>query len=166
MLEKYEINKIVPSGLLEELKKAGDTERNFLTFNENGITAYIILNKIDKSELKQYNSNLTVIYKDLEVPFLVLKYKEDSFEFPFFPNESLKIGNALDILFIDLNGYVLKSYRRLGLDMNMLKNITNGIDFVNALSKEQIISIIKNQIYIKYTPEQMHKGGVRQVFRR
>jgi len=165
MLERYKINKQVPPGLLEELKKTNE-ERTFLTYDGKGITAYIILKDITRNELKQYTSNLTVVYKDLEIPFLVLKYKENSFDIPIFPNESLEIANKLDILIVDLNGYILKSYRRLGLNMNITNAIAAGINFVNTLTKKQIISIIQNQIYIKYTPEQMHKGGIRQVFRK
>lgn len=165
MFEHYQVGKQVPPTFLKSIENS-KVERNFLSFNEHGLTACIILNNITKEELKEYQGNLTVIYKDLEVPFLVLKFKNSSFEFPIFVNESLTVSNKLTIMFIELNGFILKHNRMLGLEMQLVNALVEGVNFTNTLTKEQAQSIISNQIYPKYTAEDMCKGGIRQVFRR
>lgn len=165
MFEHYQVGKQVPPNFLKSIESSNE-ERNFLSFNEHGLTACIILNNITKDELKEFQGNLTVIYKDLEVPFLVLKYKNSSFEFPIFSNESLSVSNKLTIMVIELNGFILKHNRMLGLEMELVNALVEGVNFTRALTKEQVQSIISNQIYPNNTAEDMCKGGIRQVFRR
>ncbi|WP_418181371.1 hypothetical protein ACNSOL_11770 (plasmid) [Aliarcobacter lanthieri] len=165
MFEHYQVGKQVPPNFLKNIESSNE-ERNFLSFNEHGLTACIILNNITKEELKEYQGNLTVIYKDLALPFLVLKFKDSSFEFPIFPNKALSVSNKLTIMFIELNGFILKHNRMLGLEMELVNALVEGVNFTNTLTKEQAQSIVSNQIYPNYTAEDMCKGGIRQVFRR
>ena len=165
MFEHYQVGKQVPPNFLKSIESSNE-ERNFLSFNEHGLTACIILNNITKDELKEYQGNLTVIYKDLEMPFLVIKFKDSSFEFPIFSNDSLTVSNKLTIMFIELNGFILKHNRMLGLEMELVNALVEGVNFTNTLTKEQAQSIISNQIYPNYTAEDMYKGGIRQVFRK
>jgi hypothetical protein len=165
MFEHYQVGKQVPPNFLKSIENS-KTERNFLSFNEHGLTACVILNNITKNELKEFQGNLTVIFKDLEIPFLVLKFKDSSFEFPIFSNESLSVSNKLTIMFIELNGFILKHNRMLGLEMELVNALVDGVNFTNTLTKEQAQYIISNQIYPNNTAEDMCKGGIRQVFRR
>ena len=165
-MEIVKLNKQVPSHLLGELSKA-QGERAFLSYGASGLEAYIVLSEITKSELKEFKGSLTVIYQDYEVPFVILKYKNMSFDMPIFPKEGVpEVGNHLKIFAIELNGYIAKGIRGVGIDMDLMSKITDGINFVSLLSLEQIGSMVQTQVYPKYSQEDMVKGGTRQVFRR
>jgi hypothetical protein len=69
-------------------------------------------------------------------------------------------------MFIELNGFILKHNRMLGLEMELVNALVDGVNFTNTLTKEQAQYIISNQIYPNNTAEDMCKGGIRQVFRR
>lgn len=166
-MEKFELNKEVPPTLKESLIRAGMGDRAFLDYRDGNINAYIFMSNITKGELKEFNGSLTVVFKDLTVPFLVLKYKEASFDMPFLPAQSNgNITNELNIIVIEARDFKIKSMRKLGLNMEIVEAIAEAINFINTLSKQDVFNIIKTQIYPTISPDEMHKGGIRQVFRR
>lgn len=161
----FQINKQVPEPLLSSLMKV-EGERSFCTVNPaGGIDAYIILDSIQKSETEEIAGNVTVVYQDFDIPFLVLAYKNMSFDMPIFKQEHKLMGNALSIYLLELNGYILKDQRVLGLDENMINSIRSGIESMKQKPNESLLPFVQ-KIYQKYTPEDMKKGGIRQVFRR
>lgn len=105
-------------------------------------------------EINEFNGSLAVVFKDLTVPFLVLKYKETSFDMPFFPaKKSGNITNELNIVVIEANKFKIKAMRTLGLNMDMAEAIAGGINFINTLSKQDVINTVRTQIYPTISPD-------------
>ena len=163
-LELLQVGKQVPPQMLSELSKVNG-ERAFVTYTDTSMTAFIVLQDIQKSELKEFKGTLTVIYQDFEVPMLVLKYKNASFDMPLTYHGDF-LPNALNIYIIELNGMILKHIRRVGLDENISSAMAQGIEKTKGLTAEQVLTKVSIKIYPFYTAEQMCKGGIRQVFKR
>jgi len=160
----FQVNKRVPEEFALELNKASG-ERSFCDTQLGSLNVYIILDGISKSELKEIAEDVHVIYQDFGIPFLVFKYKNMSFDLPLFSKDGKKIGNALTIYFIELNGYMLKHMRLLGLDEKMTQTINAGIASILEMKKEDIFQFAR-KIYAQKSPEEMTRGGVRQIFKR
>jgi len=164
MKELIQVGKQVPINMLKELNK-GSGERAFIVYTKSSMTAFIVLDNITKNEIKNHKGNLTVIYQDYQIPFLVLNYKNSSYDMPLSYSGDF-LPNKLDIFLIDLNGYVTKHMRSLGLDENITNSIAKGIERVKDMSLEMIFTKAQVSIYPQYSTEEMSKGGVRQVFLR
>lgn len=72
---------------------------------------------------------------------------------PLFANNSLD-GNALNIFFIELHGYILKHIRVLGLSEELMEHINKGIQSIQGLSTEDIYMRAK-EIYAKISQNEM-----------
>jgi tRNA G10 N-methylase Trm11 len=163
-LISYQINKVVPQPLLSQLQKV-EGDRAFCSLGKDGINIFIVIEDISKKEFKEFKRDLTVIYQDYQIPFLILKYKTMSFNMPLTLNEPLE-GNATNIFIIEHNGYILKQIRRLGLNYELYTAIKEGSDFVKDVDKTTLITTVNNHIYPKYSGSDMCKGGIRQKFKR
>jgi hypothetical protein len=145
----------------------GTGERAFLSRENTGLTAYIVLNSITKHELNEFKSSVTVIYQNYEIPFLILKYKTMSYDMPLISSPGANsYTNSLTIYIIDLNGYILKDIRLLGLEDKLAKSIQSGYDSISSKSVEEIIYKVQTSIYPKYSYKDMLKGGTRHHFPR
>ena len=162
--EAFEVGKVVPVTLRNELEKI-EGERAFCSLGDGGINIFIVINKITKKELKEFAGSVSVIYQEYEVPFLILKYQNMSFDMPLRVSGSLG-GNAANIYIIDLKGYILKYMRLLGLNETLFSAIKQGVEFSGAMDQPTMWSIIQNTIYPKYSAADMCKGGIRQRFER
>ena len=162
--ELIQIGKQVPPQMLKELSKVNG-ERAFVTYTESSMTAFVVLDGIQKSELKEFKGTVTVIYQDFEVPMLVLKYKKASFDMPLTYHGDF-LPNALNIYLIELNGFIMKQIRVVGLDEEISSAMAKGIEKTKGLSSKEVLTKVSIKIYPFHTAEQMCKGGVRQVFMR
>lgn len=59
----------------------------------------------------------------------------------------------------------MRSYRVLGLDENITAFIKQGFESVLKKPDATLLAYMK-QMYAKYTPQDMCKGGIRQRFER
>ncbi len=164
-MTNMEVGKPLPEPLYGSLA-AVKGERSFCVVNAGGgIDVYVVLNGISAKELEEYKGNVSVIFQDYELPFLVLKYKNDSFDMPMFRQEHELVGNALTIHIVELKGFVLKGYRLLGLDEKMTAALKAGFDSVIAKASSDLLAYMP-KIYAKYSAKDMCNGGVRQRFLR
>lgn len=163
-LEILEKNKQVPQSMLSMLmEETGD--RTFISRDDTGLTAYVVMNSITKHELKEFHQDVTVIYQNYEIPFVIFKYKNMSYDMPLIPTKNINtFTNSLTIYIIDSNGYILRQIRRLGLELKLAESIMAGYDFISRKSTEEVVHKITNSIYPKYSSEDMLKGGIRQHF--
>jgi len=60
---------------------------------------------------------------------------------------------------------MLKHMRLLGLDEKMTQTINAGIASILEMKKEDIFQFAR-KIYAQKSPEEMTRGGVRQIFKR
>lgn len=158
------VNKQVPVSTLKMLSlEKGD--RAFDTYRYGSLEIFIVLNNISKEEVKEFNGNFSIIYQDYQIPFIVLKYKKMSFDIPLINLIDFDTSNnMLSIYLVDENNHILKSIRTLGLNSELMKNISNGYKNVAFKSKSQRFETVVNDIYPKLSPKDMCKGGIRQRF--
>lgn len=130
MLAKIEVGKPLPEPWYSSLA-AVKGERSFCVTNTSGgIDVFVVLDGISAKELDEFKGSLSVIYQDLELPFLVLKYAKMSFDMPLLKQEKALSGNALNIYVVELKGFILRSYRVLGLNENITAHIKQGFESV------------------------------------
>lgn len=162
--EIVQVGKQVPPQMLKELSKANG-ERAFVTYTDNAMSAFVVLNGVQKHELKEFKGNLTVIYQDYEVPFMILKYKNASFDMPLAYHGDF-LPNKLNIYIIELNGYIVKHMRVLGLNETISSAMVKGIEKIKDLTLPMMMTKVQVKVYPLHTAEEMCKGGIRQVFLR
>ena len=162
--ELITVGQQVPPHMLSELQKVNG-ERAFVTYTDTAMTAFIVLKDIEKFELKEFKGSVTVVYQDYEVPFLVLKYKKASFDMPLTYHGDF-LPNQLNIYVVELNGFVMKHMRVLGLDANISEAMARGIEKTKDLTLPQVMTKVQVKIYPFKSADDMYRGGIRQVFRR
>lgn len=157
-------NQKVPASVLKMLSlENGD--RAFDTYRYGSLEIFIVLNNISKKEVKEFNGDLSIIYQDYKIPFIILKYKKMSFDIPLVNLIDLNIdNNMLSIYVIDENNHTLKNIKVLGLNSQLMKNISSGYQKIALMSKNKRFEIVVNDIYPKLSPSNMCKGGIRQRF--
>ena len=163
-LISFTVGKQVPEFLLRALKRQrGD--RAFCSVGDSGTDIFLVgLNFSDK-EIAEVSGELEVIFQDYEVPFLVLKYKNISFDIPLRGIEGEPLGgNALRIYLIEENGYILKNMRLLGLNDEITDLVRKGASFTDKMDEASMNQIVLSRIYPKHSPREMTEGGVRQLF--
>ena len=153
----YAVGKQAPQEIVNQLSQL-QGDRVFLGFSESGSpTAFIVIRNIKKWEVNDKKGDLTLIYQPFKIPFLVLSYKKSSFEMPI----TKKIeGNALAIILIDENGYIVKNLRMLGVEPKIIEAINKK---VKELGSVQLMHGV-TEVYNQYSAEEMLKGGMRQHF--
>ena len=165
MLANFQVGKPLPEPIYSSLAKVKG-ERAFCSVNAGGgVDVYVVLDGISGKELEEYKGDVSLIYQDYELPFLVLKYKNDSFDMPLLRQDNEFFGNALTIHIVELKGFVLKSLRLLGLDEKMATVMKAGFESVLKKADADLLAYMP-KIYAKYTAKDMCSGGVRQRFLR
>lgn len=162
--ESMMINQEVPASVLKMLSlEKGD--RAFDTYRYGSLEVFIVLNNISKKEVKEFNGDLSIIYQNYKIPFIVLKYKKMSFDIPLINLIDLDTNNnMMSIYVVDENNHTLKNIKVLGLNPELMKNISNGYKNIALMSKNQRFEIAVSDIYPKLSPKDMCKGGIRQRF--
>lgn len=159
---KFSINNQIPDELIEKLS-VSQGPRSICSAESGLMNMYIILDNITDNEVSIAAGPMHVIYQHYDgIPFLVMHYDGMSFDMPLFANNSLD-GNALNIFFIELHGYILKHIRVLGLSEELMEHINKGIQSIQGLSTEDIYMRAK-EIYAKISQNEMLRGGVRYSF--
>lgn len=155
---KFEVGKKIPIEV--GLEKASG-ERAFANI-DGSINVFLVLNNITKSEMEEFNGDLSVILQEYEVPILVLKYKSMSFDMPLLHGNISE--NILNIYIVSFPGYILKHQRMLGLNDDFFEAVKTNIQSIDGMDEMSVYSIVNRHIYPKYSPKDMCKGGVRQRF--
>jgi hypothetical protein len=164
MLQAFIKNKQVPIEFLDFLLEGGTSDRCFIDYAA-GFNVYIVLKDISKHELKEFEEDLSVIFQNFDLPFLVLKYKQMSFEMPLIPIEKIEYSNVLVITIIDSNGFIVKHLRFLTLDFNLAFHIVEGFNSLSGKSKGDIV-LKASKIYKTHSSKYFLSGGIRQRFER
>lgn len=157
-----EKNKQAPRELLDLFLAGPQIERAFCSTDNGGFDVFIILKNITKRELKEIEGDLSVIFQDYELPMLILKYKNMSFDLAL--QGKLPDGNAMRIITVEMKEHIIKHSRLLGLSEELTTNIRKGMKFTEGMSAKDILYNLRNKIFPKYSPKDMCKGGVRQRF--
>jgi hypothetical protein len=158
------VNKQVPASVLKMLS-LGKGNRAFDTYRYGTLEIFIVLNNISQQKVREFNGDISVIYQDYKVPFIILKYKKMSFDIPLVNLIDIDIDkNMLSIFVVDENSYILKNIKLLGLNSELMENISNGYKNIASNSINQMMYTLHNEIYPKLSPNDMCKGGIRQRF--
>lgn len=160
MIQAFETNKPIS----KELKAVLSIENeniSFVNFEKDGrLVAYLTESNINIEKMKK---GVSIIVQDYDVPFLVIKYDDDTvYSMPILlPDEGLStVKNSLTILAIEKNDYILKNIRTVGLSEEIMKGIVSGLMGISHLKGKEDISIAVNNVRSRYTNTDMCTGGV------
>lgn len=158
---KFSINNQIPHELIEKLSVSSGP-RSICSAESGLLNVYIILDNITEKEVASVAGPVHIIYQHYDgIPFLAVHYDGMSFDMPLYANSI--DGNALNIFFIELHGYILKHIRVLGLSEELIENINKGVQSIHGLSTEDIYVRAK-KIYTKISQNEMLIGGIRHSF--
>lgn len=146
-----ELNKELPTLLLEPLKKRDNGKDFTFAITADPIMLFIVLNNILLEEIEQMKKSLELGSLQIDgVPFLTLDYgKGLVFEFPILSLEN-ENANLLNIILVDRDGYVVSSIRIVDMNKEVHSNlITNIKDIKGDVSKKLQI------IYRMYSTEKI-----------
>ena len=176
MLEKYEVNKQVPSSIKTLLNKEGYVSRAFIGYDET-LTVYIVLNSAKKSEIARFNNSLKIAVTEFDtLNYFLLKIKNNlDFEIPIISQNTTtdfdikKLGNLCTFLLIDANQikreFTLKGIRVLGLSSPVMEGVREGLD--KSPKDINLLMRTNNEIMQNNTTLEMFKrANKRQDFKR
>ena len=107
----FMVGEIMPQEDLFRMQKMKD-DFTSIEFSGGILVAQIVMEGITKKQLKAFHGDLTIIYQDYEIPFLVFKYKKMSFEVPIIAhvdfNQKISASH-LCIQVVERKNHVLKS---------------------------------------------------------
>ena len=70
-----------------------------------------------------------------------------------------EIGNALSILLVEENGYIVKNIRTIGLSDEIMKILRGGMVTLPEISMYEILDIYQN-----YSQDELFEGGASHFF--
>lgn len=132
-----------------------------LLFISGGFDVFIKLNNISVLEEEAFFGKFHIVYKEIDIPFLILVFSDFIFDIPI-QKLPENIGNAFNIYFVETNGNILKGIRVASLEANILTSLVKRVseissyDFEKAkemvldiYSKHDSISIAKDPLFVQ-----------------
>lgn len=119
-----------------------------LTFISGGFDVFITLDRISKEEEDAFFDKFHILYRELDIPFLILSFNTYVFDIPIY-RLNKETGNAFNIYLVEKEGYILKGIRVASLENSILQKLLLRISEIASYDSEKVKEIVTN-VYKTY----------------